>query len=112
MLYKIQNSEKALPMIGGTSLKGYITGYTYSQLVEVMGEATFPTESGDGKIQKEWVIRDGNDVFTIYDWKTYDTNYTMTKLKKWNIGGKTNCADFINELTKKLENNRKEYYAF
>ena len=103
MLYKIQNSEKALPMIGGTSLKGYITGYTYSQLVEVMGEPTFSTESGDGKIQKEWVIRDGNDVFTIYDWKTYDEEYTTTQLTRWNVGGHIYAGDFIEKIEKKLK---------
>jgi len=103
MLYKIQNQKTALKVIGGTSLKGYITGYTYSQLVEVMGEPTFSTESGDGKIQKEWVIRDGNDVFTIYDWKTYDVEYTTTQLTRWNIGGKVSAANFIEKIEKKLE---------
>jgi hypothetical protein len=103
MLYKIQNQKSALEMIGGTSLKGYITGYTYSQLVEVLGEPTFPTESGDGKIQKEWVIRGGNDVFTIYDWKTYDVEYTTTQLTRWNIGGKVSAGNFIEKIEKKLE---------
>jgi len=103
MLYKIENSEKALSMIGGISLKGYITGYTYSQIVEVIGEATFPTESGDGKVQKEWVIRDGNDVFTIYDWKTYDVEYTTTQLTCWNVGGRIYAGDFIEKIEKKLE---------
>ena len=31
---------------------------------------------------------------------------------KWFVGGKTNAADFINELTKKLEKNRENYFVF
>ena len=110
---KVINKEKAGKLIGGSSLGGYIEGFTYEELVDLMGEPTFNEEDGgDGKINKEWTIIHYGNVYTIYDWKTYDTNYTMTKLKKWNIGGKANCADFINELTQKLENNRKEYYTF
>jgi len=103
MLYKIQNPENAIDQINGTSLKGYIIGYTYSQLVEIMGEPTFSEESGDSKVQKEWVIRDGKDVFTIYDWKTYDNQYTTTELTRWNVGGKVYAGDFIEKIEKKLE---------
>ena len=103
MLYKIQNQKKALELIGGTFLVGNIIGPTYSELVELMGEPTFSEESGDGKIQKEWVIRDGNDVFTIYDWKTFDKNYTENVLVRWNVGGKTSAGDFIEKIEKKIQ---------
>ena len=103
MLYKIQNHKKALELIGGTFAVGKLNGYTYSQLVDVMGEPTFPNGSDDGKVQKEWVIRDGNDIFTIYDWKTYDEDYTTNELTRWNVGGKSYAGDFIEKIEKKLE---------
>jgi hypothetical protein len=103
MLYKIQNQKKALELIGGTSLKGNIIGPTYSNLVEIMGEPTFLEESGDGKIQKQWVIRDGGEIFTIYDWKTYDKEYTENILVRWNVGGKSYAGNFIEKIEKKIQ---------
>ena len=103
MLYKIKNQKTALELIGGTYAVGKINGYTYPQLVEVMGEPTFSEESGDGKVQKQWVIRDGSDIFTIYDWKTYDNQYTTTELTRWNVGGKSYAGNFIEKIEKKLE---------
>ena len=40
----------------GTSLAGYLKDTTYTQLVNALGEPTFPFASGDDKVQKEWVI--------------------------------------------------------
>lgn len=102
MLYKIRNQKKALELIGGTHLCGRIIGPTYSQMVELMGEPTFSEESGDGKIQKQWIIRDGNDIFTIYDWKTFDKDYTENVLVRWNVGGKSSALNFIEKIEKKL----------
>ena len=103
MLYKIQNQKRALELMGGTSLKGNIIGPTYSNLVEIMGEPTFLEESGDGKIQKQWVIRDGDEIFTIYDWKTYDKEYTENILVRWNVGGKSYAGNFIEKIEKKIQ---------
>lgn len=103
MLYKIQNQKLAYELLGGTYAVGNLNGYTYSQLVEVLGEPTFPNCSSDGKVQKEWVIRDGVDIFTIYDWKTYDEDYTTTQLTRWNVGGKSYAGNFIEKIEKKLE---------
>jgi len=84
-----------------TSLKGYITA-TYNQLVEELGEPTFNTPSGDGKTQVEWVVEFENDYYTIYDWKTYDREYTLNKLDTFNVGSRVNALEFILELNKKL----------
>jgi hypothetical protein len=94
--------EMSAPSTQGTSLKGYVN-LTYNQLVEVLGEPTFKEESGDGKTQKEWVVEfkdewGDKNVFTIYDWKTYDVEYTMNELNRFNVGGKTSAYDFINYL--------------
>lgn len=104
---KVISKEKALGLIGGTYLVGKLVGYTYSELVDLMGEPTFSEESGDSKIQKEWVVVDGDNVFTIYDWKTYDVEYTITENTIWNVGGKKLAYEFIGKLESKL-NAKKE----
>lgn len=87
----------------GTSLKGYIYT-TYQGLVDSLGEPTYDTPSSDNKVQKEWQIKYKGDIFTIYDWKTYDVEYTVNQLDKWNIGGKAYSGDFIDALEKRLKN--------
>lgn len=86
----------------GTSLVGYIN-CTYPELVKVLGEPTYPEASGDDKVQKEWVIKYKGKVFTIYDWKTYDPEYTMTELNEFHIGGKGSAHDFINKLEEMIK---------
>lgn len=99
---KLLNKQEAITAVGGTHLKAYLGGYTYSQLVDALGEPTFPEPSGDDKIQKEWVFTYKGEVFTIYDWKTYDEEYTTTRLYSWNVGGKTPAYDFIEAIENKL----------
>ena len=97
---KVLNQEEVGNKTNGSSLKGYIY-ITYPQLVSILGEPTYPTESGDGKVQKEWVVEFDGDVFTIYDWKTFDEDYTMNELDEFHVGGKTNANDFIEALSNK-----------
>jgi hypothetical protein len=96
-----RNLEEARNATHSTSFKGYITA-TYLELVEELGEPTSNTPSDDGKIQVEWVVEFENNYYTIYDWKTYDREYTLTKLDTFNIGSKVNAFDFILHLNKKL----------
>ena len=86
----------------GTSGAGYIDA-TYNQLIKVLGEPTFDTPSGDNKVQKEWVVEFEGNIYTVYDWKTYDVNYTMNELNKFNVGSKGNARKFIESLTKEIE---------
>jgi len=104
---KLVNKKKALELTGGTYKVGTLLGWTYSDLVNLMGEPTLPEPSGDEKVQKEWVIVDGDNVFTIYDWKTYDVEYTITENTQWSVGGKTSAYEFIDKLESKL-NAKKE----
>ena len=104
---KIVNTNSALQSIKGTSLKDRLFGFNYKQLVITFGEPTFSKVSNDGKIQKEWVferISDG-EVFTIYDWKTYDEDYTMTMNQNWNVGSRVYAGEFVTDsiesITKK-----------
>ncbi len=89
--------EMDAPNTSGSSLKGYVNA-TYSQLVDLLGQPTFDEPSGDDKTQVEWVVGFGDDVFTIYDWKTYDRNYTENELVQFHVGGKTSAYDFIDYL--------------
>ena len=57
----------------------------------------------DDKVQVEWVVKYKGEYFTIYDWKTYDRNYTETKLDIFNIGGKTSAFDFIDAVEKLIK---------
>jgi len=98
------NQNDAINRIAGTSLKGYINEYTYSQLVAALGEPTFNTASDDGKVQKEWVFDYNGDVFTIYDWKTYSEEFTTQNLDTWNVGGKTNASGFLDAFAEQMFN--------
>jgi len=94
----IRDKEIALDKTYGTSLKGYIRGVKYSELIRAIGQPTFVEESGDGKIQFEWVVNFNGDTYTIYDWKTYDVEYTINELDTWNIGGHSIAYDFIDHV--------------
>lgn len=102
---KITKKETAQDIVGGTSLKDRLVGFNYKQLVAAFGEPTFPNPSGDGKVQKEWVFQRESDgaVFTLYDWKTYDVNYTTTMLQTWNVGSKVYAGEFVTDLMVQLK---------
>jgi hypothetical protein len=94
---KVLNFQEADGVLIGTSFKGYINA-TYSQLIAALGEPTYDEPSEDEKVQVQWVIKFDNQIFTIYDWKTYSRDYTENELEEFNIGGKTNVIDFINHV--------------
>ena len=72
---------------GGTYLQGHVT-VTYANLVSKFGEPM----QGEDKTDAEWVLKFGNKVATIYNWKN-GVNYcgkegTPTEdITEWNIGG-------------------------
>ena len=102
---KVTNKDKALEIMSGTSLKDRLIGFNYKQLVTTFGEPTLPTESGDGKVQKQWVFVRTSDgaVFTLYDWKTGDEDFTMTMNQNWNVGGKVYAGDFVTDLISQIK---------
>ena len=65
---------------------GSLNGIYYRDLVNKLGEPTI-IGSGDDKVQYEWIIKYENRIYTIYDWKTYDAEYTEYELDTWSIGG-------------------------
>jgi hypothetical protein len=84
-----------------SSLKGHVK-ITYHELIKLLGEPTYSTESGDSKVQKEWVVEYEGEVFTIYDWKTFDLEYTMNELDEFHVGGKTYAGHFIKILEEQV----------
>ena len=97
----LRSKEFASNQVCGTSLKGY-TKATYKRLVEVLGPPTFNEASADDKTQVEWVVKFHNNYFTIYDWKTFDREYTMNELTIFHVGGKIDAFNFIVALENKL----------
>ena len=70
--------------LDNVNLNGYkvgeLNGFTYNQIKKALGKPTFkPSDSGDGKVQYEWVVLYGDKVFRVYDWKTYDKKYNYKK---------------------------------
>jgi hypothetical protein len=103
MRFKKLEKTEALGRTNGTSLKGYLaTGIKFKDLYQAFGEPTFrPEDSGDGKVQYEWTFEYKGNVYTVYDWKTYDEEYTLTEYDNWHVGAKTFPGEFI-ELVEKL----------
>lgn len=99
----IYNEDLAFDQVINTYKVGSLVGVTYWDLKRTLGNPTFDEASGDDKVQKEWVIDYNGETFTIYDWKTYDEEYTVTKLDTWSIGGRTSPYEFEAKLLKKIE---------
>lgn len=86
----------------GTSYSGYIKA-NYKQLVEALGEPTWDEASGDNKSQVGWVCKFKGNIFTVYDYKTYDREYTLNKLDEFHIGSKVVANEFIEMLEAKIK---------
>jgi len=82
-------------LTNGTHKIATLKNVTYDDLVRNFGEPSINTPSGDDKVQVEWVFANDGKVFTIYDWKTFDRNYTLQELNHWSIGGAVNGNEFF-----------------
>ena len=96
--------------LDNVNLSGYkvgeLNGFTYNQIKKALGKPTFnPSDSGDGKVQYEWVVLYDGKIFRVYDWKTYDIEYTMNELTTWSVGGNTSCDWFLQTLVAKIQAN-------
>ena len=91
------------PKTAGTYKVDTLMGPNYSQLVNFLGDPTFPNESSDGKVQKEWVVEFNDELFTIYDWKTYSAYETKNTLDSWSVGGTSYAGDFIDYIKVQID---------
>ena len=103
MVKVIRNEQEALQALSGTFRVGEINR-TYRDLVTGLGEPTFDEPSGDDKVQVEWVCKFKGNVFTIYDWKTYDREFTEWNLTQFNIGSKTATGYQVTEFVDAVRN--------
>ena len=92
----------------GSSLKGYLNGIRFDHMIQVFGEPTFyPEDSGDGKVNYEWLFIYKSKVFTVYDWKVskeYTENFLGLEFcGNFHVGGKTDVTDFINFIEEKVD---------
>jgi len=85
--------------VNGTYKIGDLTGLFFRDLVEKLGEPTV-VGSGDDKVQYEWIIRYEDRIYTIYDWKTYDAEYTEYELFNWSIGGNAKSTLLLDDFKK------------
>ena len=101
MVKVIHNKQEAYRLTNGTFRVGEINR-TYMDLVTGLGIPTFDEPSGDDKVQVEWVCVYKGNVFTIYDWKTYDREFTEWELNVFNIGSKSvrgyEVTEFVNAV--------------
>ena len=91
---QFQVFENDTDVANGTYKIGSLDGIYYRDLVEKLGEPTV-IGSGDDKVQYEWIMEFEGEIFTIYDWKTYDAEYTEYELDTWSIGGNANSAALL-----------------
>ena len=95
-MFRVLKAEEA--RISGTSLKGYLEDVNFMDLTVALGEPTFNDPSGDDKVQVEWVVKFEGKIFTIYDWKTYDREFTEHSLTRFNVGSKDVTALEVQEF--------------
>lgn len=81
----------------GTWKIGSLTGLFFKDLVHKLGQPSV-IGSGDDKVQYEWIMDYKGATFTIYDWKTYDAEYTENELTVWSVGGNDRSASMVGEF--------------
>lgn len=98
-----QSTNYLYALTAGTHKIATLKNITYDDLVRNLGEPSINKPSLDNKIQVEWVLEYEGGIYTIYDWKTYNRDYTLQELKQWSIGGKHPDNDFFGELENSLD---------
>lgn len=101
MLIKVLSREDDFKS-NGTFRVGYLDDVDYNDLVKILGEPIFITPVGEDKIQREWLVEYDGEIFTLYDWKYYNTDVTTAGKITWNIGGKTNPMYFIEYIERSI----------
>jgi len=108
-IWKLDSEKEGLDTLyritTGTFKIASLKRVSYDDIVRVFGVPSINIPSGDDKVQVEWVFYfDGDNVFTIYDWKTFDRDYTLQELTTWSIGGHKKDYDFLETLEDYFKN--------
>jgi hypothetical protein len=82
----------------GTSFHSSTVRASVNELIKIIGEPTYEDNTGEDKVNIEWVLEDDNgNVVTIYDWKEYRPLSYDEKIN-WHIGGmEKNITDNVKE---------------
>jgi len=97
-------AQKTNKEISGTSFHGTSIVCTPKELKNILGEPTYEDNTGEDKVNLEWVCETQNGkVFTIYDWKEYRPIHEDEEIE-WHIGGYTgsDTRDAYDELSELL----------
>ena len=91
--------------ISGTSFHDTTIVASVKQIIEMCGEPSDESNTGEDKVNYEWIMEteDGN-VFTIYDWKEY-RRITLNERITWHIGG--NSRQITEQAKSELINSTK-----
>lgn len=85
-------------LTSGTSFHGVTIEATVQELRKVLGEPFAEPNNSTDKVNFEWCMINGNDVFTVYDWKEYRV-LPENEVIEWHIG----AADKQKAINAKLE---------
>lgn len=67
---------------------------TFDQMVDIFGEPHGKEESGDSKVQVEWVFQLGGGlIFALHDYKEYSTDYH--DVTRWHVRVEDNNATLL-----------------
>jgi len=107
-IYRVYEQDIAETYGVGTWYKGVKINALYDELVDVLGEPTYPTPNEDQTVFRSWVIRWNMETYEIYDYNTFDEEYTLNYLTSWHVGA-SEGADVL-EFSKLIEDAIKNYY--
>lgn len=113
---------KNLKRIGSMKIAGGRRGgitASIKELTTVFGTYTDVSKDSDGKVTTEWNFQDGNNYYTIYDYKQTarysaslpsleDFRIDQNKAIEWSVGANCNANEFIELVNGKLEALRSE----
>ena len=101
LIYNIEKVSKYnlyMYDIDGFGKVDTLRGVKYVELVRALGKPTLKYHEEGEKSTCTWVVTFGGKVYTIYDWKTYDREYTINELSTWSIGGVSSLVYFKDAL--------------
>jgi len=98
--------KRATVSANDISFHGVTLQSTVEELIAVLGEPDFSGNTGEDKVNYEWILETSNgQIFTIYDWKHYRP-IDRNELIEWHIGAYSIrvCNAAKNELIEDINN--------